>query len=54
MLAVKEGVDATPLEFVMLTAVVDPLNAPLGPVTGAVKVTLTPLMGLPVESLTVA
>ena len=43
-----------PLEFVKAVAVDEPPKLALGPVPGAVKVTVTPLIGLPPASLTVA
>ena len=46
---------ATPLALVVAVVVVVLLaNWPLAPLAGAVKVTLTPLTGLPVASVTVA
>jgi hypothetical protein len=51
-LAVKTGEVATPDAFV--STVLLPANTPLGPVAGAVKVTLAPLTGFPPASLTVA
>jgi len=53
--AVKVDAVATPLEFVLSVSVFAPLlKAPLAPEAGAVKVTETPLTGLPSLSLTVA
>src|SRR6267143_1330194 len=53
-LAVNAGAVATPLAFVVAVAVVTlPGNAPLAPLDGAVKVTVTPVIGLP-DSVTVA
>ena len=43
-----------PLEFVTAVAAEEPAKLALGPVPGAVKVTVTPLIGLPPASLTVA
>jgi hypothetical protein len=52
---VKVEAVATPLEFVLSVSVMVPLlKAPLAPVAGAVKMTETPLMGLPSLSATVA
>ena len=52
--AVNTGAVATPLPFVATFAVVTlPGNVPLGPLPGAVKVTVIPLIGLP-DSVTVA
>ena len=48
------GAVATPLLFVVAVAFADPLNAALAPVEGAVNVTVTPLTGLLLASLTVA
>src|ERR1035438_3070236 len=48
------GAVATPLELVLLLAVIDPENVPLGPVPGAVNVTEIPLTGFPLASFTVA
>ena len=46
--AVKDGEVAKPLESVVTVAVVDPLlNVTLAPEEGAVKVTETPLLGVP-------
>src|SRR5438046_8784529 len=53
-LAVNTGAVATPLPFVTAFAVVTlPGNVPLGPLPGAVKVAVIPLIGLP-DSVTVA
>ena len=43
-----------PAEFVVAVAVADPLKAALAPEEGAVKVTIAPLTGLLLASLTVA
>ena len=43
-----------PLALVMTIAVADPPKAALAPVEGAVNVTVTPLTGLLLESVTVA
>ncbi len=54
-MAVKTGEVATPEELV--AAVVElppPAKVPLGPLAGAVKVTVAPLTGLPFKSCTVA
>jgi hypothetical protein len=51
---VKVGAVATPLLFVTAVAVAEPLKAPLAPVAGALKVTVTPLTGLLPASFTVA
>lgn len=54
-LAVKDGEAATPEAFVTPEAVRPaPVNVPLGPLAGAVKVTVTPLNGFPLASCTVA
>ena len=53
-MAVSAGAVAIPLVFVVAVAVADPLKAALAPVAGAVKVTVTPLTGLLLASLTVA
>jgi hypothetical protein len=53
MLAVKIAEVATPEELVV-AVLAAPANVPLGPLPGAVKVTVTPLTGFPPESLTVA
>ena len=54
-MAVNVEAVATPLAFVVAFAVVDPLaNVPLAPVPGAVNVTVIPLTGLLLASLTVA
>ena len=45
---------AWPLLFVIAVAVADPLNAALGPLDGAVNVTVAPLTALPPASFTVA
>ena len=45
---------AWPLLFVTAVAVAEPLNAALGPLDGAVNVTVTPLTALPPASFTVA
>jgi hypothetical protein len=48
VLAVSAEAVATPLAFVVTaTEVVPPLKVPLAPLEGAVKVTETPLTGLP-------
>jgi hypothetical protein len=52
--AVTVGAVATPLAFVTAVAVVDEPNTALAPVPGAVNVTVAPLTGLPVASVTVA
>jgi hypothetical protein len=52
-LAVNTGAVATPLAFVV-AVFTPPAKVPLAPLPGAVKVTVTPLTGLPPESLTVA
>src|SRR5258708_36709040 len=53
LLAVKTGAFATPCALV--TAVfIPPANVPLAPLAGAVKATVTPLIGLPAASFTVA
>ena len=54
LLAVKAGAVATPLVFVVAVAVEEPANAPLAPVEGAVNVTVAPLTGLPLASVTMA
>ena len=52
--AVNTGAVGTPLPFVTAFAVVTlPGKVPLGPLPGAVKVTVIPLIGLP-DSVTVA
>jgi hypothetical protein len=52
---VNAGAVAIPLLFVEAVAVVNPpLNVPLAPLAGAVKVTVTPLSRLLLASLTVA
>ena len=43
-----------PLPLVVAVAVADPLKAAPAPVAGALKVTVTPLTGLLLESFTVA
>ena len=43
-----------PLALVVAVAVADPLNAAPAPLAGAVKVTVTPLIGLLLASFTVA
>ena len=48
------GALATPLVFVAMVTVAEPLNVPLAPVVGAANVTFTPLTGLLPESFTVA
>ena len=55
-LAVKVGAVATPEALVVaVTVLCDPVNVPLGPLAaGAVNVTVTPWIGLPFESLTIA
>ena len=54
-MAVNVEAVATPVAFVVAAAVVDPpANVPPGPVPGATKVTVIPLTGLLLESLTVA
>ena len=51
----KGGAVATPLLFVVaVVAVCPPANVPLAPLAGAVNVTVTPLSGLLLASLTVA
>src|SRR5262245_10127130 len=53
--ALKAGAVATPLAFVGTLAVFKPpVNVPLGPLAGAVNVTVTPLSGLLLASFTVA
>lgn len=55
VLAVNVEAIATPLAFVVVENVVEPLaNVPLAPVEGAVKVTFTFGIGLDAASLTVA
>jgi hypothetical protein len=55
VLAVKTGDVAIPDALVVAVAVTPPpAKVPLGPVPGAVNVTLTPLKGLPPASFTVA
>src|SRR5579871_756435 len=44
-LAVSAGAVATPFALVTAVAVADPPKVPVGPELGAVKVTVTPLMG---------
>ena len=51
-MAVNAGAVAMPLAFVRTVA--DPLNVPLAPLPGAVKVTEAPETGLPLASFTVA
>jgi hypothetical protein len=53
-LAVKDGDVACPEASVVAVALVDPANDPLGPEEGAAKVTVTPPIGLPTRSSTVA
>ena len=53
-MAVKVGAVAIPLVPVTAATVADPLNVPLAPLAGAVKVTVAPLTGLLFESFTVA
>ena len=54
-MAVNVGATATPLLPVVALAVVSPpANVPLGPLDGAANVTGIPLMGFPLESVTVA
>lgn len=53
VLAVKTGAVATPDAFV-IAMFTPPAKVPLAPLAGAVKVTVTPLMGLLEGSLTVA
>ena len=48
------GAVAIPLALVTAVAVADPLNVPLAPVPGALKLTVTPLSGLLLASLTTA
>ncbi len=52
-LAVKTAAVASPDAFVV-AVVIPPANVPLGPLVGAVIVTVTPLTGLLKESFTVA
>lgn len=53
--AVIKGEVATPEELVAAAAVAPPpVNVPLGPLDGAVKVTVAPATGLPFRSVTVA
>ena len=54
MLAVNAGAVACPLALVTAVAVDKLPNFALAPLDGAVKVTVTPLTGLPPESFTVA
>src|SRR5580765_1598830 len=53
-LAVSIGAVATPLLLVTAVAVADPLKRALAPLVGAVKVTVTPAIGLLLASRTVA
>ena len=53
LLAVNTAAVATPSELVV-AVLTPPANEPLGPLVGAVKVTVTPLTGLFPESFTVA
>ena len=54
-MAVKVGAVASPLLLVVTAVVVNPpAKVPLAPLVGAVKVTVTPLTGLLLASLTVA
>jgi hypothetical protein len=55
LFAVRVEAEATPLPLVetVSVAVPEPANVPLAPAPGAVKVTETPLMGMP-DSETVA
>ena len=53
-MAVKAGAVAIPVDPVTAVTVADPLNVPLAPPAGAVKVTAAPLTGLLFESFTVA
>lgn len=53
-LAVSVGAVAIPLALVTAVAVADPPNVPEAPVLGAVKVTVTPLMGALLAFSTVA
>ena len=52
--AVKAGAVAMPAALVVAVAVGDPLKLPLAPLAGAVKVTVTPAIGLLVPSVTFA
>src|SRR5271166_2959501 len=52
-LAVNTAEVATP-EALVIAVFTPPAKAPLAPLPGAVNVTVTPLTGLPPESLTVA
>ena len=53
--AVNGGSIARPLALVVAVSVFNPpVNVPLAPLAGAVNVTVTPLTGLPLASLTVA
>jgi hypothetical protein len=53
-LAASAGAMATPLALVVTVVVADPLKLAEAPLTGAVKVTLRPLIGLLLASLTIA
>jgi hypothetical protein len=53
-LAVSTGAIAIPLAFVIAVAVADPPKLALAPAPGAVKVTVTPLSGLLLASVTAA
>ena len=53
-MAVSAGAVATPLAFVTAVAEAEEPNAALAPLDGAVNVTVTPLIGLPPVSFTVA
>ena len=53
-LAVRAGAVAIPLALVTAVAVADPEKAARAPVPDAVKVTVTPLTGLPLASFTAA
>ena len=53
LFAVSAGAVACPLELVTAVAVAEDPNKAAAPVEGAVNVTVTPLTGLPAESVTV-
>ena len=53
-LAVRTDAVATPCASVVAVVFKLPVNVPLAPFAGAVKVTVTPLIGLPNESFSVA
>src|SRR5690242_14166771 len=54
LFAVSAGAVACPLAFVTAVAVDDDPNIAFAPPDGAVNVTVTPLIGLPLASVTVA